>query len=647
MTALTRPAARAAVVVVLLVGAVAAGVHLLPLLFAGDLGSDFDQAHAADWATAGSCRGCHRSRYTSWHRTFHRTMTQEATPDSVLGRFDGSSYTWWGVTVRPVRRGDRYYFEYYDTAGNHRVTLPVLRTVGSRRYQQYLTQTPNGGDTYFRIHLLWHMEDQRWIHVNGAFLHPDEQDFDNHVAVWNHNCIYCHNTGPVPNIVNYGELRDRELRGEAVNSALEARYDSSVSELGISCEVCHGPGSEHAGRNRNPLRRLALLLSGDDDPTITNPEKLSQQRSVDVCGQCHGQRTPQSTAALHEWITSGPTFRAGEALAGHVQVLRRDTQPPAGLDPDMFRLRFWDDGTPRLSAYEYQGLTQSACFDGGELTCISCHTMHSGDVHGMIPEEHRGNGPCLACHEEIAADVGGHTHHEADGSGSLCYDCHMAKMVYGIMDIHRSHRIEIPDPAADAASGRPNACTNCHLDRSLQWAAEQLQDWFGERYAVPAQRASGASAGVADIVASLHAGDPVQRAVAARLAGREGTPLAARERAFLIPHLLLAMEDNYPSTRNLARKSLLRLDEALRGEGVETGLAQELRHYDFIGDALHRRQKLDAALALWARQPKDGLGLAPPPRGTLLDEDWQPQNPATRELVEIGRARSQHIAIGE
>src|SRR5262245_2438251 len=35
-----------------------------------------------------SCARCHEAHYTSWHRTYHRTMTREATPENVKADFD-------------------------------------------------------------------------------------------------------------------------------------------------------------------------------------------------------------------------------------------------------------------------------------------------------------------------------------------------------------------------------------------------------------------------------------------------------------------------------------------------------------------------------------------------------------------------------
>src|SRR5690606_30919984 len=100
---------------------------------------------------------------------------------------------------------------------------------------------------------------------------------------------------------------------------------------------------------------------------------------------------------------------------------------------------------------------------------------------------------------------------------------------------------------------RPNACTSCHVDKSLAWAGWAARQWWGERFEVPTARGDGARIDIADSVAALLGGDPVQRAVAARLAGRSDTPLAPEARALLIPHLLTAMKrDRYPAVRRFA-----------------------------------------------------------------------------------------------
>lgn len=604
---------------------------------------DFVQRESA-WATSTRCQTCHQDHYATWHRTYHRTMTQEASATSVAGRFDGRPVTQWGVSVRPTIRRGRYYFEYLDALGNTTRSYEVKRTVGSHRYQQYLTQLPEAGNNYFRLHLLWHIGEQRWVHLNAAFLGPDEQAFDEPVATWNHNCIFCHNTGPQPNITNQGELSEAVRRGEAVDVESEARYDSRVAELGIACEACHGPGDEHAARNRNPFRRYFLHLTGEDDPTIVNPGKLDHRASTQICGQCHGQRVPR-TERINEWITTGPSYRPGESLHDHVNVVWSDSVPPRGASQELFKLRFWGDGTPRLSAYELQGTLQSACFQDGEAGCISCHTAHGGDPEGMLPRLEDGNELCTQCHQSLARDVSAHTRHEPGGPGSSCVACHMPKIVYGVMAIHRSHRIEIPSPASDAASGRPNVCTACHLDRTVRWAAETLTALWGIEEGLPAARRDGAPLEVIDAVAQLWAGDPVQRGVLAYLAGRRDSPLEAPERAFLVPHLLGLLSHNYPSARRFARDSLVTLEQDLREAGLELEFGTDLTEFDYTGSLDQRTPFIDRLWQQWLALPKSEL--PPPPPGSLLGADYLPLDAPLRALMRLGEQNTRQVHIGE
>jgi predicted CXXCH cytochrome family protein len=582
------------------------------------------------WAGSDTCLTCHTDHHRSWSRTWHRTMTQQASPATVVGQFDGQVLDYWGVKVRPVRDGDGFFFEYLsESTGKVFRRLPVERTVGSHRYQQYLTrQSEAGAGNFWRVPLLWHIGEQRWVHVNGVFLGSDDQDFDNHLALWNQNCIFCHNTGPVPNARNLNALLDREASGQRVEWRFEPRYRSSVAEMGIACEACHSPGATHASLNRNPVRRYLLHLSDRDDPTIINPSKLDHRRASAVCGQCHGQRVPRVRGGIVNWLRVGPSFRAGETLENHVEPIRADTRPVAGSAEDQFRLRFWPDGTPRLSAYEYQGMTASACFQAGQMSCITCHSAHQGDPAGMIKPENRGDTPCLECHQDLASETSDHSRHEAASDGSRCYNCHMPRMVYGVMTIHRSHQIEIPDPAVAARANRPDACTNCHVDRSVRWAAEQTANLWGGEADRPAELSD-----MPRLVADLLGGDPVQRAVAAYLAGRIDQGPA--DRKFLLPFLILTLSDNYPMLRWFARRSLLALDG-------NKDLTEGLAAWDYIADEELRQPLIDK---LWQRWRQIDPQQVARPDGAPLDDGAQPLWPQIEALTAL-RANKE-IDIGE
>ena len=44
----------------------------------------------------------------------------------------------------------------------------------------------------------------------------------------------------------------------------------------------------------------------------------------------------------------------------------------------------------------------------------------------------------------------------------------------------RDHTFQAPVPENTARFGIPNACTTCHDDRSPEWAARQMNEWWGD-----------------------------------------------------------------------------------------------------------------------------------------------------------------------
>jgi len=577
-----------------------------------------------------TCKACHPDHHASWRATHHAQMTQLPSDTTVRGAFDGRKVDYAGDHARPFREHGRFLIDVptQSPEARGRRTAEVALLVGSRRYQQYFEKQPRGDSIAFvRLPILWHIEQQRWLHLNTVFLGPDDSDWHKNAATWNENCIFCHNTGPEPRI-----------RDSLGSRAMVAQFDSEVAELGISCESCHGPGADHAAGRQNPFTRYSQHFGSSADPTIVHPDRLDQERSVAACGQCHGARLPNPLSRIDDWFTTGPTYRPGDKLLDHVTPIVRDTPVGGGGDPELFALRFWGDGTPRLTAYELQGVLASPCYTKGPMTCGSCHAMHEGDPKGQLRPDRLGNTMCTQCHEAIGRDVQAHTHHDPTGSGSSCVECHMPKVVYGVLEIHRSHRIENPDAARDAEAGRPHACTLCHTDRSLPWAAEHLQRWWGPAYRMPTRRADGAPLELPDAIASLHAGDAAARAVYAAAIGRDTTAPSADATATQRAHLAVAMGDGYPSVRWLAQRSLMQLEQR-----APIGLSPLLRAVDSMDGPEARSRAVYATLDALMRFGTQKL--QPPVSGALLGADLRLDLRAVVRLTDLqGRNL---ISIGE
>ncbi len=528
--------------------------------------------HGAAFAGSAACARCHAEHARSWRRSFHRTMTQEATDAAVVGDFANASYRYLGVTAR-MRRDEqgRYLMSFAPGDGGPELTAIVTRTVGSRRYQQYLAEADGA---LWRLPLAYHIEERRWFPMNGAFLTPDPDDerradegagpqrprfaggaFDRHVTRWNDNCVFCHNVAPNP--------------GRAPESGT---FHTTVAELGVACEACHGPGAAHVRANQDPLRRYTLHETGAADPTIVNPSRLSPARSADVCGRCHGQRIADDVAPF---LAHGDPFVPGDDLGLYSSPLWRDT--PRQGERDAFSSRFWPDGTPRLTAYEYQGLLESPCAQRGALTCTSCHGMHDGDPRGQLRPAAAGDRACTGCHQALGAPaaVAAHTRHDPSGPGARCIACHMPRIVYGVLDVHVSHRIEVPDPRRAAAMGRPDACTLCHVDADRAWAIREAERLWPGRRSGAAARPGEEHGAPKDAV---FAGDPIARAVAADALGRapaavpgpgtDSPRAASLARADVLVEAMAG--DRYPAVRHLAARALTRV---LADRGAVAALA--------------------------------------------------------------------------
>jgi predicted CXXCH cytochrome family protein len=513
---------------------------------------------AEAFAPSVACVECHQEQYDSWHRTYHRTMTRDATPETVKGDFSGVVHDYQGLRTRPTRDGDAFHLETVDpgwaaaharagvAAGPPRYArFRVDRVVGSHWIQEYLSLAPDG--RYVRLPVLYHLRERQWVHSNGAFLAPDSPDFwaQSRGAVWNTSCLYCHNTGPSQNPV-------RDPRGAVVG------FETEVAELGIACGACHGPAAEHVRRHKDP----GGPAGGPDD--VVHPGRLAVPRRDDICARCHGALVPKPAA----WDphTRRDPFVPGRELARYNHLFRSEAEQAVlagvrwGAAPDRPEPtdgRFWGDGTPLTTALEYNGMALSACYQGGRgrMSCLTCHAMHGDDPDLMLKPGMRTNDACYQCHPGYRDRLAEHTRHPAGSPGSECVACHMPRQVYSLMATHRSHRIQVPDLAGSVGTGKPHACNLCHLDKSLGWTRAELARWpNGGRDA--GVRLSADEEAVAAGVLVLATADARSRVV---VAGAFADPAAQRAAGtdWFGPFLTRHLEgERYPAVRYLLHRGL-------------------------------------------------------------------------------------------
>ncbi|MGH0028396.1 MAG: multiheme c-type cytochrome, partial [Myxococcota bacterium] len=270
--------------------------------------------------------------------------------------------------------------------------------------------------------------------------------------------------------------------------------------------------------------------------------------------------------------------------------------------PEYLRAKFWSDGMIRVSGREYSGLIASPCFDGGHVSCLSCHTMHRGEddprplkewANDQLTPEMAGDQACLGCHPQFSEPeaLTAHTHHAPESTGSGCYDCHMPFTSYGILKAHRSHMVDSPSVAVSLATGRPNACNLCHLDRTLAWTAEHLE----ARYDIPGPELDADRREIAASALWALRGDAGLRVLIAWHMGWE----PAREVSgsdWMVPILKELMLDPYDAVRFVAGRSM----------GRHEGYGDVA--YDYVAGDAHLAQAAAGIDAIWASLQRRSRG---------------------------------------
>jgi predicted CXXCH cytochrome family protein len=517
------------------------------------------------YVSSDQCRACHPTQYSSWHRSYHRTMTQVATPATVRGDFNNVALQYDdGRTYTLKRRGDEFLVD-ISGIGERRIAMMT----GSHHMQAYWMSTGIGNGQY-ELPFTYLFDDKRWVKRRDVFLvgpeYPKSQE------LWNATCVECHATGGQPSI------------------DLQTHVPSTrVGELGIACESCHGPGEEHVNANLNPARRYWLHWRGKGDPTIVNPARLPAVASAQTCGQCHG-----IGCNLAGWNEHGLAYRPGEDLEAKkpfVRVSTASTSPCAqqiAADKSFFDSRYWKDGMPRTSGREMNSLLESPCFKGGKLSCISCHSSHDSDPNDQLARHREGNEACLQCHPQVRAKLTQHTHHPASSPGSLCYNCHMPNTTYGLLTAMRSHTVTSPDVGRDLKAGRPNACNLCHLDKTLSWTAKSLHTWYG----TPEPKLDTEQQTVSSSILDLLRGDAGKRALIAWSMGW-GPAVETAGKDWLPPYLAWLFEDPYAAVRYMSGHSI----EKLPGY-------TELQ-FDYVGTPEARAKSRQQAMDIWEKARRD------------------------------------------
>lgn len=397
-----------------------------------------EAAHPAYVGTA-ACVDCHEAEAEAWDGSHHALAWTEPTPGSVLADFDGTTFAHDGATYRFRIEGDAYHVAITEADGtttDHR----IHSVAGVAPLQQYLIETEPGRIQSFDV--VWDVGKREWFHLYpDQHLPPDDGlHWTGPYKSWNARCAECHATG-------FRKNYDHRSR----------TYASTQAEIGVGCEACHGPGEAHldwaAGRPPNPafttLDAYGFTMRFDET-----------EATIQQCATCHSRREAHGD---------------GNPLPG---TAYHDAYTLALLRPGLYHA----DGQILDEVYVYGSFLQSKMYAQG-VGCLDCHDAHTATLRA------EGNAVCAQCHS-LAGNPGyptlkladyddpSHHFHEPETEGAQCASCHMIERVYMGNDGRRDHSFRIPRPDLAAETGAPDACTDCHTDRTPAWAAARIGEWY-------------------------------------------------------------------------------------------------------------------------------------------------------------------------
>ena len=378
------------------------------------------------------CVACHEKEVKDWQGSHHDKAMTVATAESVKGNFKDAVFDHKGRKTKFFMKGKEYFVSTPNSKGEQQ-EFKITHTFGIAPLQQYIVEFPGGRKQC--LHVAWDDVKKQWYHLYGDMDIADDEwlNWTGGSQNWNSMCADCHST----------ELK-KNFDPESDT------YHTTFKNINVTCEACHGPSDQHILNYMNPEAKLGngeLFISLKKDKTPVN------QSEIQKCARCHSRRSQ-----LTEYYDHSGTY-----MDHYLPEILRD-----GI--------YHKDGQILDEVYVYGSFAQSKMYHNN-VRCSDCHNPHSNKL------KFEGNALCMQCHgktPEKAFDSPAHHFHKMGTDGAKCVNCHMAGKHYMGIDFRRDHSFRIPRPDQTVKYGTPNACNDCHKDKTAQWAADAIEKVHGK-----------------------------------------------------------------------------------------------------------------------------------------------------------------------
>jgi tetratricopeptide (TPR) repeat protein len=391
---------------------------------------------AASFVGREQCIDCHEAAYEQWLGSDHDNAMDHANEQTVLGDFNDAEFEHDGVISRFYRKEGKY-LAFTEGPGGEMAEFEVRYTFGIEPLQQYLVPFPGG--RLQALSVAWDTEEQRWfdLYPDATFSPDDWLHWTRNGQNWNGMCAECHST-------NLQKNYDGETK----------TFNTTWSELDVSCEACHGPGSQHLGwAEIDPMARPDI----EDYGLVVHTAAIDNRQQIDMCAPCHSRRS-----------------EIGDY--DHSQVNLLENLVPSLLLEGVYHA----DGQILEEDYVWGSFVQSKMYQNG-VRCRDCNDVHS------LALQKEGNELCLQCHQADTYDAYEHHFHQKNyegqpSDGALCVKCHMPEQPFMVIDERADHSLRVPRPDLSMETGVPNSCSQsgCHDDQTLQWSVDAFTEWYGK-----------------------------------------------------------------------------------------------------------------------------------------------------------------------
>ncbi|HYR92112.1 MAG TPA: tetratricopeptide repeat protein [Terriglobia bacterium] len=380
---------------------------------------DTSAVAAPAYVDSSECASCHPTIYETFRHTGMGRSFQRPTAENRVEDYTTKNTFYQAASDRyyvMLERGGRYFQQRYQLGPDGQRSNVVEKEI------HYILGSGNHSRTYLHLDAQkrlielpvgWYSEKGGYWSMNPGYDRRDHLDFRRKITL---ECIFCHNAYP-------------EMGKDAGRIGSEALFTGKIPE-GIDCQRCHGPGRDHIRAAEAQDSTLEMVRNA-----IVNPGRLSSERNLEVCMQCHLQSTsfrlPNSVRRAERSLFS---YRPGQPLGDY--IIHFDHAAGGGHENKFEIVN---------QAYR---LRKSACFinSNGAMTCTTCHNPHD------IPRAQQATGHyasvCQTCHASGIAKLTAERKHPVSTD---CVSCHMPKrrtedVVHAVMT---DHYIQRTKPARD------------------------------------------------------------------------------------------------------------------------------------------------------------------------------------------------------